>query len=234
MRTHLVLFIFFFALIPTIVRAQTQDDSGYRIKVNSIQYDEPSPIPHVSNTDTVLYDTDAIEFEQHGYVIHTALPSGLTMNLSQMRINADPQPMDTVLESSLNVAVSSDTLYSYDLIAVQQRPLGTENGATIENTGCDVSSLPCTPSLGRPWNSPGSYGFGYRLKGDDTDSDFHDGFNYRPFPLNSKNQSPSILMQNINVKGTRQTQLFIKTVIPPSFQEGTYLGDISLITLPKL
>jgi hypothetical protein len=162
------------------------------------------------------------------------MDDGLSLNMSANRLNIEPQPMDSTVEKQINLAVSSDSTFSYQILGVQQRSLGTSNGSIIENTVCDISFLPCTTSLGRQWNSSTSYGFGYRIKGSDVDKDFHDGNNYRPFPLNSKNQKPVFLMKNNDVSGTRQSDLFLKLIFPPTYQEGTYIGDLSIIVLPTL
>jgi hypothetical protein len=235
MRTLLFfLLICFISAIPSHVLAQDTDENSVRLEIEDIRYEEPTPIPQVKNIDYVLYGEDLENFNKHGYVIHTSLDGGLALNMSANRINIDPQPMDTIIEKQINLAVSSDSTFSYQVLGVQQRSLGTSNGSIIENTVCDLAFLPCTSSLARHWTSNTSYGFGYRLKGIDTDKDFHDSNSYRPFPLNSKNQKPIFLMKNIDVGGTRQSELFLKTIFPPTFQEGTYIGDLSIIVLPTL
>lgn len=235
MRTLLFIFLIcFICVIPSCVKAQELDESSVRLEIKDIRYEEPTPIPQVKSVDYVLYGKDLEDYNERGYVIYTGLDQGLSVNMSANRLAIEPQPMDSVAEKQISFSVSGDSTYSYQVLAVQQRSIGTSNGALIENTVCDLSFLPCTSSLARNWTSSGSYGFGYRMKGIDVGKDFHDSNRYRPFPLNSKNQKPIILMQNNNVSGTRQSEMFLKTVFPPTFQEGTYIGDVSIITLPVL
>ena len=235
MRTRVFFLLLFLVFInPYGTSAQERESDSYRLKLNDIRYDEPTPIPHVNPSDSVLYGDEAKSYDEHGFVIQTDLEDGLTFNISRTRVNIDPQPMDAVVEQDVSLSVAADERYSYQVLGVQQRTMATGNNAQIDNTACDIAFLPCTSSLARKWSSAGAYGFGYRLKGDDVSPDFHDSSHYRPFPLNSKNQAPVLMMQNINSMGTRQNQMYLKVVFPPTYQQGTYIGDLSIITLPKL
>lgn len=235
MRTLLFfLLICSLCAIPSYALAQETNDNAVRLEIQDIRYEEPTPIPSVKNVDYVLYGKDLQNYNDHGYIIHTTMDDGLSFNMSTTRLNIEHQPMDSTIEKQISLAVSSESTFSYQVLGVQQRSLGTSNGAIIENTVCNLSFLPCTTSLARRWNSSTSYGFGYRLKGTDIDKDFHDSNNYRPFPLNSKNQKPVFIMKNNHVNGTRQSDIFLKLIFPPTYQEGTYIGDLSVIVLPTL
>jgi hypothetical protein len=233
MRTLIfVSLLFFLCILPLSVVAQ--DTDSVKLQIEDIRYDEPTPIPHVEPSDSVLFTQDGQDYETKGYVIHTNLDSGLLLNLSKTRVSIDPQPMDTTNEEPVSLAIAADSEFSYQVLAVQQTPTSTSTGLKIDNTTCDIAFIPCTSSLGRKWISTGSYGFGYRMKGDDSGKDFHDSSVYRPFPLNSKKETPVVLMENNNTSGTRQNQLYLKTIFPPTYQEGTYVGDVSIIALPKM
>lgn len=236
MKHLFFLLILFTFTLPALVRAQ--EDGGnntYKLHLEDIRFEEPTPMPARDATDTVLYGNEREEFNKHGYVIrHSSSPSGLTFSLSPMRIGFDPQPDETTVEKTVVGSVAGDNQYSYQLFVAQQKLFTSNTGSTIDNTGCDVAHLSCTSTLARRWQSSGAYGFGYRVEGNDIPFDFHDRTHYRPFPLISNNDEPLVLLNKNNISGTRQFQLFLKLNFPPSFQESTYTGDLSIIALPKL
>ena len=123
----------------------------------------------------------------------------------------------------------------YEVLGSETTPLKASGSAQISDTSCDQGN--CSRETAAKWSSPLTYGFGYRcdnLSGTDCTPDFKDLSYYKSFANLEKQDSPQVIMQNINPTNDSTAQITYKVNIPGSQTPGQYQNTVFYIAVPSL
>lgn len=122
-----------------------------------------------------------------------------------------------------NTLTVSSPISGYQLTASENYPLKNPQSAVIANTTCDAGN--CTYAVAGLWNSPLTYGFGYRcdnLASTDCYSGFSQANYYRAFASTAQSQTPQAVMSNTNSSNNSQGQITYKLNIAGTQPTGQY------------
>lgn len=206
----------------------TLEDSDSSFEEDDYLVEPPTPTPEPA-VFSILTEVEREAFEQTGTVIRRTLP----FSQDTLIVGAGFTPSDFIftekkpsvpLELEGSLSVFANQPFSYQTVALQQDVLKTLTGAEIASVACDVTNTPCTPTTPGQWTLAQTYGFGYRVGTQSL---------YKPFPVRS-NGDPAVLVTSQSyLTQPFATPFFVKLNLPPSFQEGTYVSELLMITLPK-
>jgi hypothetical protein len=235
----------FFIMNP-LVQAQVGIDEGsveidFKDEAEYIEVTE-TPIPTPTRTpppDTILYGQEKEQFELEGAVIRTSLPYqknpiSLEVSYSGSKVEFRDLKPNVTYEKTFVYAVTGPGLFSYQTSIFQDKQISSLTGLTIESTLCDRVRNPCSTTFARRWQLNEAPGFGYRVTGADSPLDFTDATRYRILPVLEKKAPPEPLFTSAVEKGIRTGQIIFKVVPPPTFQENTYISEVTILTYPRL
>lgn len=136
------------------------------------------------------------------------------------------------LQKTLQISIANGNATGYSVRAAENQPLTTTAGAEIVDTVCDGGKGgACTATAAAPWMNNTSYGFGYRVNGPTSPSDFaKDGF-FRPFPSTRRNEQPILVMQS-KAKNVKDTAVMtLRLAVGLNQPVGQYRNVISFTAL---
>lgn len=232
----------------SIVSAQIQLEGGtYELELEQLDVEEEpqdiappkptaTPIPEI--VDTVLYGEEKKQFDKQGFYIRQSAPAQKTiphlrLSLSHTSVEFTDTESSVPQERPVTITVSSDSPSGYQVVLIQDTPLTSITGDTIANTECNPNDA-CTYSTASLWRDTGSFGYGYRIEGNDTPADFNKPAYFRSFPIRSLKQPAIRIMNNFQLVETRQSVITFKLNPPPSIQTATYQNTVTILAFPQL
>jgi hypothetical protein len=160
--------------------------------------------------------------------------SAFSFSISNSSINFGTiTPGEPITRS--NTLTISSPISGYQLTASENYPLKNPQGAVIANTTCDAGN--CTFAVAGLWNSPLTYGFGYRcdnLASSDCSSTFSQSNYYRSFASAAQNQTPQSVMSNTQTTSNSQASITYKLNVAGTQPSGQYQNTVSYIATPSL
>jgi len=200
-----------FALCAQQVHAINMQSNEYRIQLGTIDSGGgkmTDPVDNSYNLSSSVGQTAAKEFQSNGYVvkagfqyIYSRVP--FTFYLSSSRIDLGTLLPNTPTTGDITLKVSFGGAGQYVVTARADAPLTSMQGtSTIPFTICNGGADTCIITNAKLWTSSSTYGFGYRMTGQDVPSDFTDviyNSHYRPFANRLTSETPAIIMQSSNV-----------------------------------
>ncbi len=134
-----------------------------------------------------------------------------------------------------NLSVTTGEAAGFVVFVSENKPLTNKTGISIPDTTCDTGN--CSEGIAGIWNSPLTYGFGYRCDNVDGISCLS-GFNklnyFKAFANYAQNESSQYIMQAEGSLSPYTAQITYKVNIPGTQSPGVYQNTISYIALPSL
>ena len=163
--------------------------------------------------------------------IHSIIP--FTFSVNKIAVNFGSVLPSTIYTDTNVLTVHAGGAYGYVVKAIENQLLTSSGSTTIPNTTCNPA-LTCSLSDATPWTSTLSYGFGYNVSGDDTDTaDFVNSTYFRPFPANSLAQNPVTIMSKSGVTRASVATVTYQLIVSPTQPAGTYHNIIQYLALPS-
>lgn len=173
---------------------------------------------------------------------HAIVP--FTFSISKTAINLGMLSPNIESTDIATLSASFGGAGNYQVTVQEEGPLQTMAGAFIPDTECD--SGPCTTTDPRPWTSSTTYGFGYRMAGEDVPTPFPTcgATCYVPFPdllATPTPGTPAVVMSSDNVTVNlaskpkdiiHQSEITLKANVSPLQTAGTYQTVIHFVATP--
>ncbi len=175
-------------------------------------------------------------FTSKGFIINAGFLNGaagtfLNFSVSPTLADFGQLTAETPVTRDLTIKIANGNYPGYIVKASQNQPLKTFVEAEIPDTACDSSDNPCTKAQGTLWQSPTSYGFGYRMSGRTVPTDFLHANYFRPFPATRKNEQPVIVMQSQAKKVTDEGKMHLNLNVSKDQPVGQYRNVISFTAI---
>ena len=224
------------------VTAEQMDSSNYQLQIESVEIQPATdsastaePTIPITPTPHTLPPANLAELKQQGYTILSGkddqyAAQHFTIAISQTSITFENTPNQSTQQKDLDISVSSEGTYGYQIIASQPSILTTMTGLTIKNTTCDSPQYSCSVNNAASWESDTSYGFGYTIKGNDTPRDFNNSTYFRPF---SAERDITIMSESMTEK-VRTATVTMRLKTQAGQPEGSYHTTVQLLALPKM
>lgn len=184
----------------------------------------------------VVGQTAAGIFNSKGYIINAGFLNGAAGDTFSFSV--DPAIIDfgsltanTFVDKIVHISVANGNTAGFSIRVVQNNPLATSLSAYIPDTICDNSTSPCTQSQASVWSSNSTYGFGYRVLGNNTPSDFAKDNSFRPFPAISRNEQPTLIMFSQSPKAVEQANMTLRINISNKQPVGQYKNKLHFTAL---
>jgi len=134
-----------------------------------------------------------------------------------------------------NLIVSYGSANQYQVTAVEEGVLRTLDSINfIPDTKCNGGQHTCRENEAKIWNLNSAYGFGFNMSGQDVPSDFLNANFFRPFPDETLNEAPAIIMSNPQRIGkSRQAKVTFKANVSNLQPVGTYQTVIDFVATPS-
>ena len=130
---------------------------------------------------------------------------------------------------------SNGSAPGYKVIGEETNAPKTPQAGQIQDTTCDAGT--CTERVASVWESPLTYGFGYRcdnIAGKSCGKDF-EGENFYKQLANRQNGEPAeIVMSGSSMDSNIRTQITYKLNIPATQIKGHYQNTIIYIAIPSI
>lgn len=242
-------FLFLSLFLPPIVKGVDMESSLYQIKYGNVNIGALHPTSANYSLSTTIGQTAAQEFSSSGYIVkagfqywHSIVP--FTFSISDNTINLGSLLPDTPSTATTNLSVSFGAAGNYQVTAVEEGPLQTMGGEVIDDTSCDSGS--CDETTAAAWTSNSTYGFGYKMSGEDVPATFTTcGANcYRRF-ANSQAlptaETPVVVMSSNNVTVDltskpkdiiHQSTVTFKANVSGNQAAGSYQTVINFVAIP--
>ena len=224
--------------LPTVVLADNLRSSDFRIQMGTINSGGGNQSGGGFKLANTVGQTAQGQFDVAGYrvragfqYIHSIIP--FTFSVDKIAVNFGSVAPSTIYTDTNVLTVHAGGAYGYVVKAIENQLLTSSGSTTIPNTICDPA-LTCSLSDATPWTSTLSYGFGYNVSGDDTDtSDFVNSTYFRPFPANSLAQNPVTIMSKSGVTRASVATVTYQLIVSPTQPAGTYRNIIQYIAIPS-
>jgi len=169
-----------------------------------------------------------------------------TFSISSTRVDFGTLVPTNPVERKITLTVENPTAPGYQVTAAEDH--GLENIKTkdlIPNTTCDNGT--CTKDRSATWESPLTYGFGYRCDGISvkTNNEIIDSCRlddrsftnnpsaFRPFSDLSKSENATVIMKG-GIGRDQDSSITYKVNIPTSQATGKYVNTVTYITIPSI
>lgn len=235
----LILLISLLAYSPSLVSAQSMSNSSYKLELDSAATEETQPVqekkistpiqapkenPRIIKGENFIAELSYEEDKKR-------LP--LTYSISADSLHFGDVEAGEALLRTHSISISAGSSNGYQVLAEEDHALMSGDKTQIPNTTCDSGS--CSDILADYWESPLTYGFGYRCKGISTNScssSFEQGL-YRRFSDTEYSENPSqIIFQNTNTD--LEAIIEYKLNIAQTQAKGNYTNTVSYRIVPNL
>ncbi|MCX6783238.1 MAG: hypothetical protein NTZ20_04630 [Candidatus Levybacteria bacterium] len=167
------------------------------------------------------------------YINVTSAPS-FSISISELLIDFGSLSPGNPSKRTNTIRISNGPVSGYTVTASESSQLRElRTGDVIADTTCDDGS--CTEAISSSWDSPLTYGFGYRcdnITGTDCTSDFTTDNYYKQFANSSIQESPQKIMSGIGDSLEKEVKITYKVNISNSQVAGQYSNFISFIATP--
>lgn len=223
------------------VVAINMDSSRYRIQFGNINITGGEKTSDNYSLSDTVGQTAAGKFQSDGYIvkagfqyIHSLIP--FFFSISNININFGTVIASTPVTQTTNLTVSFGGAGQYQVTVMEQGKLRTLNEENnILDTSCDGGEEnTCNEDWAKPWTLNSAYGFGYRMDGDDIPQAFAtNSSHFRPFPDQTANESPVVIMSSGQIGENRQATVTFKLNVSPIQPAGTYQTVINFVATPS-
>jgi len=160
----------------------------------------------------------------HSIIAFSFTISDLTIDLGSLSAQTPSSDTDTL-------TVSAGGAGGYQVLAYEDHPLKTRQGAEITDTICDNGN--CDETNAEVWSQNTTYGFGFNINGDDTPTDFIDTSYFRQFADDNSAETHQTVMSKSDVTSQSQATVTYKVNISTSQEAGQYETGIVYIAVPN-
>ncbi|MBI2326216.1 hypothetical protein HYU91_02395 [Candidatus Collierbacteria bacterium] len=231
-------FVIWNLIIPPVALADNLRSSDFRIQMGTINSGGGNQSGGGFKLANTVGQTAQGQFDVAGYrvragfqYIHSIIP--FTFSVDKIAVNFGTVLPSTIYTDTNVLTVHAGGAYGYVVKAIENQLLTSSGSTTIPNTTCDPA-LTCSLSDATPWTSTLSYGFGYNMSGDDTDTgDFVNSTYFRPFPANSLAQNPVTIMSKSGVTRASVATVTYQLIVSPTQPAGTYRNIIQYLAIPS-
>ncbi len=247
-----ILLILLFAFFYKNSHAINMDSTGFSIKFGNINIGSKPESSTNYKLSTTMGQTSAGEFTSSGYTvkagfqyIHSIIPFSFTV--SNTNIDFGRLVSNTFSTRTTDLTVSFGSAGNYQVTAYEDAPMKTLGSLTIPDTGCNGGAFSCDENNANLWNDVNTYGFGYKVTGEDVPNTFTTCYStngsecYRRFSDKSASENPVIIMSSLNITGNtnpllknkHQSTVTFKINTSPIQAAGTYQANINFIATPS-
>lgn len=213
--------------------AQEMQSQNFRVQGGNFNMTSGNKTSQNFKLSDVVGQTGAGIFASKGYIIHAGFLNEAEGGL--LSFSVDPNVIDfgnltpnNPLEKTLRITISNGNATGYTVRVSENQPLATAVGAEIPDTVCDgVKNTPCSISQSRGWLDPSTYGFGYKVEGRTSPSDFNRKNYFRPFAATRKNDKPVVVMESRAKKAVDQSTMTLRVNIGANQPVGQYRNVLS-------
>lgn len=228
----LVVSCILFAFV-TQTSAQTMSNDSYKLEQGKFESSSGSITPSPNKSEFGSGASSTTFFKGTNYTIHSESQTAFSFSISNTSVAFGKiTPGEPIIRTN-TLNISSPT--GYEVMSLESGPLKASGSAQISDTSCDQGN--CGKQISAKWDSPLTYGFGYRcdnLSGTDCTPDFKDPSYYRSFASLEKQDTPQVIMQNINPASGSTVQIAYKVNIPGNQTPGQYQNTVSYLAVPSL
>lgn len=225
-------------LLPTAINADNLRSTDFRIQMGTINSGGGNQSGGGFKLANTVGQTAQGQFDVAGYrvragfqYIHSIIPFSFSIN--KIAVNFGTVLPSTIYTDTNVLTVHAGGAYGYVIKAIEDKLLTSSGSTTIPNTTCNPA-LTCSTSDATPWTSTLSYGFGYNMSGDDTDTaDFTGSTFFRPFPANTLAQNPVTIMSKSGVTRASVATVTYQLIVSPTQPAGTYHNIIQYLAIPS-
>ena len=226
--------LFLYILISALpVGAQTMSNDTYKLEQGNFDSFHESATTSRNQLESTSNLGLATFFKGTNYTVVSGALLAFSFSISNTTLSfGQITPGEPIIRTN-TLTITSPT--GYEVLGSETSPLKASGSAEIADISCDQGN--CSEITAAPWNSPLTYGFGYRcdnLSGTDCTEDFKDVSYYKSFANLEKQDSPQVIMQNINPASGSAAQITYKVNIPGSQTPGQYHNTVFYIAVPSL
>jgi len=160
--------------------------------------------------------------------IHSIIP--FSFAISDLTIDLGSLVIETPSTDSHTLTVSAGGAGGYQVLAYEDHPLRSRQGAEIADTICDNGS--CDETSAEVWAQNTTYGFGFNISGDDVPADFVDATYFRQFADDEGGETHQAVMSKSSVTTQSQATVTYKVNISSTQEAGRYETGIVYIAVP--
>lgn len=215
----LIAFLILYVMVYHVIRfvhAVDMESDKYRIQFGNVNIGGEKQTSSTYTMTTTFGQTAAQEFSSNGYIVkagfqylHSIIP--FSFSVSKTNVDFGTLLPGTPVIESLDLTVTFGSAGQYQVTVVQDDAFRTYDGAnSIPDTSCDAGYT-CTESVANKWSSDSTYGWGYRMTGNDIASAYvtcetiHGSYCFRPYPNRALGESAAIVMESTNVTSVSPT-----------------------------
>lgn len=181
-----------------------------------------------------LYSGSNFKVRSGFQYIYSIIP--FTFTISSTTINFGTLNPGEPITRTNNLIISNGSAFGYQVTAQENHELRVlSTGQTIPDTTCDAGT--CTETTSALWNSPLTYGFGYRcddISGTDCSTDFNTANFYKQFANTEQTETPQVIMSGAEVGRDLEIEVTYKVNISASQAAGGYQNSIMYIATPAI
>lgn len=220
------------ALLPTISHAQMQ---GSTYILETEVESENTTLPNTPRPETPIENPNVIKGNGWSAILssNTDIKKPFLFSVSDDLISfGEINPGEPLIRTQI-ISVNPGSANNLQVVSFQDHPLRSFEKHEIPNTSCDNGN--CTNILSDFWNSPLTYGFGYKCENVEGKScgAVIDTDTYKRFSNTEAGETPSLLLYSA-ASETSKSIIQYKLNIPGNQVNSSYTTTINLLASPAL
>jgi len=235
------------SVFANMARAQTMSNDQYILEqgdLNSFGGKSSSATHNINFSSQNFFSG---EYEGDNYTVSTGFDYSettegtsetvipvFTLALTKSSIDFGKITPGEPLVRTTTINIDTGDAPGFFVVAAENESLKNPQGQEIPDATCDKGN--CTESIADLWNSPLTYGFGYRcdnIDGASCSSSFVNRLYFKQFANLENGENTQTIMQ-AQGSDTYSSQVTYKVNIPGSQAPGVYQNTIQYIALPTL
>lgn len=175
-------------------------------------------------------------YEKTGYLvragfqyIHSIIPFSFT--ISDLSIDFGSLTPQTPSTDTNTLTVSAGGAGGYQVLAIEDHTLRSNQSANISDTVCDGSD--CDETSAGVWSQNTTYGFGFNMSGDHIPADFTDSTYFRQFASKELSESAQVVMSSSSAISSATSTVTYKVNTGSTQEAGNYENAITFIAVPS-
>ncbi len=233
----LISFVVLVFSLTSISEAASMKNQEYKIQESRIDSSLQKPLINQGKI-TPTEKGEMAEFDNYkvrsGFqYIDSIMP--FTFSISNLSVNFGTlNPGEPITRTGI-LTVSNGSAVGYKVIAEEVSVPKTPQTAQIQDVTCDAGT--CTERIASIWESPLTYGFGYRcdnITGKSCSEDFAGENFYKQLANRQNDESAEIVMSGSGTGSYMKSQITYKLNIPATQIQGHYQNSIIYIAIPSI
>lgn len=224
----IILYILFSPFYISPANAYQMQDSSIQIRSEDLSIFSNDP-----NITLIPSPTAFLKNRQIKRVL-AEKPSSLRLSLENLLIDYGELEATNPIIRSTRITINSTENSRFTVLAWQDHALSGQDGSVIADTSCDNGS--CTEVTAAPWQTPLTYGFGYRcenVEGQPCEKNIaSDHTRYKQFADASIKEKEQKILRSTNLTNRYTADMIYKVNIPASQPPVGYSNTVSYLLVP--